>query len=150
MKMEAVAMVRRGWPNEGALDRAETIKAGSTVSLGDWVAKQSDGTVDLSGASASNSVGLVIQGNGDSGSAANSGKAVVLWSGFIVDVSNYDTNPTYAPGAHVTAKNGKLTLATEPSGTGSTYVPGDPVVGTVLDVVSVSATETAHLTVLVK
>lgn len=140
MKMEAVAMVRRGWPNEGALDRAEVIKAGSTVTLGDWVAKQADGTVDLSGATASAAVGLVVQGNGDSGSAANSGKAVVLWSGFIVDISNYDAVPTYAPGSPLTAKSGKLTLAT---GT-------DPVVGTVLDVVAASATQTAHLSVLVK
>lgn len=140
MKMEYTAMIRRGWPNEGALDRAEPIKTGANLVNGDWVAKQADGTVDKSAAAASNNVGLVVSGNGDSASAANSKKAVVLWSGFIVDTSNYAAG-AYAPGSSVTAKNGQLALA---------VVGTDPVVGTVLDVYANSPTETAHLTVLVK
>jgi len=148
--MEAVAMVRRGWPNEGALDRAELIYAGATLVNGDWVEKQSDGTVAKSGAGANGYVGLVMQGNGDSGSAVNSNKAVVLWSGFTVDISNYDAVPTYVPGSPLTAKNGVLTLAAVATGAGSTYVPADPVVGVVLDVVAVGTSDTAHLTVLVK
>lgn len=140
MKMEYSAMIRRGWPNEGALDRAEPIAAGSTLVNGDWVAKQADGTVAKSGAAASNSVGLVVSGNGDAASAANSGKAVVLWSGFIADISNYAAG-AYVPGSTVTAKSGQIAL-----NVGGT----DPVVGHVLDVVAGSGSETAHLTIMVK
>lgn len=140
MKMEYTAMVRRGWPNEGALDRAEPIKVGATLVNGDWVAKQADGTVDKSGAAASGAVGLVMAGNGDAASAANSGKAVVLWSNFIVQVSNFAAG-AYVPGSPVTAKSGQLAL-----GNGTT----DPVVGTVLDVVAAGATDTASLVILVK
>jgi len=140
MKMEYTAMIRRGWPNEGALDRVEPIKAGVTLVNGDWVAKQSDGTVDKVGATATNKAGLVVSGNGDAASAKNTNLAVVLWSGFIVDTQNYAAG-AYVPGSPVTVKNGQLALGVE--GT-------DPIVGSVLDVVATSATETAHLTVLVK
>lgn len=139
MKMEYTAEIIRGWPYDGSLDRNEPIKASVTLTNGDWVAKQSDGTVDKSGASANAFVGLVIQGNGDSGSAVNSNKAVVLWGNFIAKISNYDTGASYAPGSPLTAKSGKLTLAT---GT-------DPIVGHVLDVVANGATATAHLVVKV-
>ena len=140
MKMEYTAMVRRGWPNEGALDRAEPIKAGATLVNGDWVAKQADGTVDKSAAASSNAVGLVVSGNGDAASAKNSNKAVVLWSSFIVSTSNSAAG-AYVPGSPVTVKSGQIALAT----------PGtDPEVGRVLDVVAVGPNETAHLTILVK
>lgn len=140
MKMEYTAMIRRGWPNEGALDRAEVIKAATTLVNGDWVAKEADGTIAKSAAGASNKVGLVVSGNGDAASAANSNKAVVLWSGFIVQTSNYAAG-AYVPGSPVTAKSGQLAL-----GNGTT----DPEVGYVLDVIAASATETASLVVLVK
>lgn len=139
MKMEYTAEIIRGWPYDGSLDRNEPIKSGVTLTNGDWVAKQSNGTVDKSGATASNFVGLVIQGNGDSGSAVNSNKAVVLWGNFIAKISNYDTGASYAPGSPLTAKLGKLTLA----------ISTDPVVGHVLDVVTSSTTNTAHLVVKV-
>jgi hypothetical protein len=142
MKMEYVAMVRRGWPNEGAVEAAEPIKVGASLKNGDWVMKQTDGTVDLTSATAANNVvcGLVIAGNFDAASAANTNLATVLWSNFVVDVSNHDTAPTYAPGNALMSVSGKLTLAT---GT-------NPVVGYVLKVVQSSATDTAHLQVLVK
>jgi hypothetical protein len=142
MKMEYTAMVRRGWPNEGALERAETIKTGVTLVNGDWVTRQADGTIDKASATKANNIlcGLVIAGNGDAASAANTNKATVLWSGFIVDISNYDVAPTYAPGNPVTCQSGKVTLV----------VTTDPVVGYVLDVVAASATETARLSILVK
>lgn len=139
MKMEYTAEIIRGWPYDGSLDRNEPIKAGVTLTNGDWVAKQTDGTVDKSGASATAFVGLVIQGNGDSGSSVNSNKAVTLWGNFIAKISNYDTGASYAPGSPLTAKLGKLTLAT---GT-------DPIVGHVLDVVASGTTATAHLVVKV-
>lgn len=139
MLMERVAEVVRGWPYDGSLDRYEAIKTGSTLVNGDWVQKQSDNTVDKAGATATNAVGLVIVGNGDSGSAAYAGKAVVLWGNFIANVSNYAAG-AYAPGSPVTVKNGVVNL-----GNGTT----DPVVGFVLDVVASSSTQTAHLTIKV-
>jgi hypothetical protein len=154
MKMERVAEIIKGWPYDGSISRAEVVKDGSTLVNGDWVVKQSDGTVDKpSGAVtlASGSVGLVVVGNGDSASAANSGKAEVLWSSFIAKISSAGyTAGSYAPGTSFSVNAGKPVLAVLASGTGSTFAPGDAVVGTVLDVVAVSTTETAHITVLVK
>lgn len=140
MKMEYTAMIRRGWPNEGALDRAEPIKAGATLVNGDWVAKQADGTVDKSAAAASAAVGLVISGNGDAASAKNTNLAVVLWSNFIVQTSNYAAG-AYAPGSMVTVKSGQIALGT---------VGTDPELGRVLDVVAGDANNTASLVILVK
>jgi hypothetical protein len=71
MYMEYAAEILRGWPADGALDRVELVKQGTTLVNGDIVEMQSDGTVALSSATPSNRVGLVIRGNGDSGSAAN-------------------------------------------------------------------------------
>lgn len=140
MKMEYVFEVIRGWPYDGALDRNEVIKTGVTLSKGDWVEKQSDGTIDKTSSTATNVAGVVLQGNGDSGSAVSSGKALVLWSNFIGKVSNYDGTATYAPKSPLTVKSGALTLAGV----------GDPVIGHVLNVVGSSTTETAHLEILVK
>jgi len=158
MLMDNTVMIRRGWPNDGAIERAEPIKAGVTLYNGDWVTKYTDGTVWKVGARSgtpalgSNNVGLVVAGNGDSASCANTNEAVVLWGNFIADISNYDNTQTYAPGNAVTAVNGVLTLATAASGTGSTYAPGDPIVGYVLNVVAASTSgygspTTAHITV---
>lgn len=141
MLMERTAEVIRGWPFDGSLDRYEPIKSGSTLVNGDWVVKQSDGTVDKAPATntsaASVATGMVVVGNGDSGSAAYTGKAVVLWGNFIVRVSNYAAG-AYVPGSPVTAKNGVISLAT----------PGtDQVIGQVLDVVAASSTQTAALVI---
>lgn len=142
MKMEYVVEIVRGWPQDGALDRQEPIKAGVSLKNGDFVAKQSDGTVDLSAAAANKNVGVVIQGNGDSPSAAASGKALVLWSNYIAKVgAGAYAAGAYAPGTIVTAKSGKLALGV--AGT-------DPELGTVLDVITASATEDAALIILVK
>ena len=139
MKMERVAEVVRGWPYDGSLDRYEPIKASVTLINGDWVQKQSDNTVDKAGATATAAAGLVIIGNGDSGSAAYTNKAVILWGNFIASISNYAAG-AYAPGSPLTVKNGVINLAN-----GTT----DPVVGYVLDVVASSTTDTAHLTIKV-
>lgn len=139
MLMERVAEVIRGWPYDGSLDRYEPIKAGVTLVNGDWVTKQTDNTVDKSGATASAAAGLVIAGNGDSGSASTSGKAVVLWGNFIARVSNFATG-SYTPGQELTVKSGKIAPA---------VVGTDPVVGYVLDVVAASSTTTANLVIKV-
>jgi hypothetical protein len=139
MLMERVAEVVRGWPYDGSLDRYEPIKTSSTLVNGDWVQKQSDNTVDKAGSTATAAAGLVIVGNGDSGSAAYAGKAVVLWGNFIANISNYAAG-AYVPGSPLTVKNGVVNLG----------VPGtDPIVGYVLDVVASSSTQTAHLTIKV-
>lgn len=139
MKMEWTAEVLRGWPLGGARERIESVKSGSTLVNGDIVTKQADGTVDKVGATASKRVGLVIRGNGDSTSAAQSGipQAVVLWGNFIAKVSNYAAG-AYTPGSPVTAANGVYALAN-----GTT----DPEVGFVLDVIAASATQTASLVI---
>ena len=62
-----------------------------------------------------------------------SGEAVVLWGNYIVKTQNYAAG-SYVPGSPVTCANGMFALATPASGTGSTYAPGDPIVGHVLRV----------------
>ena len=111
MKQEYVAQITRGWPADGALERAETITASSTVQNGDLVQGQSDGTVALSGVANTRRAGLVIRGNGDSASAKNANKALVLWKGYIVASTNYNTAHTYVPGSPITVSRGQYTLA---------------------------------------
>ncbi|MGN6514652.1 MAG: hypothetical protein ACTHLR_02290 [Rhizomicrobium sp.] len=146
MLMERLAEIVRGWPYDGALDRSEPIKSGSTLQNGDWVIKQADGTVDKVGANLPANIalaGLVVVGNGDSSSASNAGEAVVLWKNFIAKIANYDaTAGAYAPTQPLTVKNGILTKGT----------PGtDPIVAYVLDVVAVATglnPQTAHITIV--
>ena len=136
IKMEYNAQIVRGWPNEGALDRAEVIKTGVSLSNGDWVEKQSDNTVDLVGATKTARGGLVIRGNADSGSGAYTGKATVLWGNFIVQIKNLPNAVTFLPGSGLTVQNGKIQLG---------VVGTDPIIGHVLDVVGASAINDAHI-----
>ena len=138
MKMEYNVQIIRGWPNEGALDRAEPIKASVTLSNGDWVEKQSDNTVDLVGATKTARGGLVIRGNGDSGSGAYTGKATVLWGNFIAQIKNLPNAVTFTPGAALCIQNGKIQLGT---------VGTDPIIGHVLDVIASSSTTDASVIV---
>ena len=139
MLMEWTAEIVRGWPADGARERAETIKAATTLVNGDVVEPQADGTVAKVGATATKKAGLVVRGNGDSDSAKNSNKAVVLWGNYIVKTSNYAAG-AYVPGSPVMAVNGEFALAN-----GTT----DPEIGFVLQVVAASATQTAHLVIAV-
>lgn len=139
MLMDHTVDILRGWPYDGALDLTETIATGSSLSMGDWVEAQANGTVAVTSSTATNNAGLVLQGNADSASSVNSNKAVVLWSNWIGKVSNY-TAGTYAPGDKLTVISGKLAKA------GSS----DPVIGFVKAVVAASATTTAHLVVVIK
>jgi len=72
MLMEYAAEVLRGWPADGARERLEIVKQGVTVKNGDLVFMQADGTVDKVGATKTKRCGLVVRGNFDSASAANS------------------------------------------------------------------------------
>lgn len=108
MLMERNAEVLRGWPQGAALDQVETIAPSTTLSNGDWVVPGSTGVV-LSSAGANDRAGLVVQGNGDSGSAAYANTAVVLWGNFIVKVKNF-TAGSYSAGTPLTVKSGKLAV----------------------------------------
>jgi hypothetical protein len=142
MLMEYNAEILRGWPQEGARESVETIKASATLVNGDLVEMQSDGTVDLVSSTASDRVGLVIRGNGDSTSSVNTNKAVVLWGNYIVKVSSAKfTAASWAVGDKVTGKSGKFT-----KDAGS-----DPIIGFVKKVqAAVTGSETAHLVIVVK
>ena len=118
MYMEYTAEVVRGFPNGGSRERAELIKQGSVLVNGDLVAMQPDGTVDKVGATASNAVGLVVRGNGDSASASNANglfmtpqpaKAItgLTWSGGVVTVTV--TAHGYISGQAVTIAGGTYT-----------------------------------------
>lgn len=137
MKMERVAEVMRGWPGEGALEMSMPIKANVSLVNGDVVEMQSDGTVDKVSSTANERVGLVVKGNGDSASATNANKAVVLWGSYIVRVSN--AAGVIVPGTRVTGKNGVFT-----ADAGS-----DPVCGFCIGVQATSATETAHAVLVI-
>lgn len=139
--MEYNVDILRGWPNDGARERYETIKASVTLSNGDWVAPQADGTVDkvgtLGAGAGTRAAGLVVRGNGDAASSVNSNKCVVLWGNFIARVANY-TAGAYVAGSNVTVDGGKIRLAAST----------DVVAGHVIRIIPVSTTETAHLVVV--
>lgn len=125
MYMEYVAEILRGFPADGSLDRIEIVKQGSVLVNGDVVEMGSDGTVDKVSATASNRVGLVIRGNGDSGSAANAqarfmtpqpAKAITAmsWSGGVLSVTV--AGHGYAKGNTVIIAGGTYT-GTDANGT---------------------------------
>jgi hypothetical protein len=143
MKMEYTAEVLRGWPGEGALERAETIKTGVTLVNGDVVEKQSDGTVDKVSTTERGYLGLVVRGNGDAQSSVNSNKALVLWGNFIVRVKAAQVVGTVVPGTAIagggTAAAGKFKQAT-----------GTDIAGYCLFVQAATATEDAHYVIMVR
>ena len=126
MKMEYNAQILRGWPYEGALDRAEPIKAGVTLVNGDWVQKQADNTIDKVSATKTANAGLVIRGNGDSTSGVVSNQATVIWGNFIARIK---TVTAFTPGQALTVQSGVLVAG---------VVGTDPIVGYVLDVQAAS------------
>jgi hypothetical protein len=143
--MEYDAEVIRGWPNDGSLDRVETCKSTYTApAIGDWVEKQSDGTVDLVGGTKTSKVGMVAGFAASTSDAKD--KVVVLWSNFIVKVKSTKYKAgAYAPGSGVTAGGGGN------SGKLDIDAGSDPVIGFVLNVqAAVAGSEDANIVVLVK
>lgn len=136
MKMEYNVQIVRGWPNEGALDRVEAIATGQSLSNGNWVTKNADNTVSLSGVTKTAAAGLVVRGNADSGSGAYTMKATVLWGNYIAQIKNLPGGVTFVPGSPLTIQNGMIQLGVQ--GT-------DPIVGYVLDVVAAGSFEDAHV-----
>jgi hypothetical protein len=135
MKMEYNAQVLRGWPYEGALDRAEPIKTGLALVNGDWVQKDVDGTVIKVTSTKTANAGLVIRGNIDSLSGLTTGKATVLWGNFIAQIK---TSTSFSPGNALTVQNNALVVGT---------VGTDPIIGYVLDVIASSSTNDASVVV---
>lgn len=146
MLMDYDVEILHGWPDGQAIQSVETIKVGSTLNNGDFVEFQSDGTVDKVGNTKTAFAGVVMRGNGDAKDALNTGKAVVIWTNFIMRVKNtkYKTASTYASGTKITvggsANNGML----------DADAGSDPTFGYVMKVVAATATDDASLIVLVK
>lgn len=121
MLMEYTAEILRGWPADGARERVEIVTQGATLVNGDVVTLQADGTINKVGATKTKRAGLVIRGNGDSGSAANARgrlqtpQAIVsitaAWAGGLLTVTH--TAHGYASGNQVTiaATAGSSTFA---------------------------------------
>lgn len=105
IRMDYPFQVLRGWPG-GVTEQNMTIKAGVTVSGGDFVAIQADGTIDLAKGVGpfGQEVGLVVVGNGDSGAAKDSNQAVVVFGNVIAKTTKYNTSASIAPGAKLTVK----------------------------------------------
>jgi len=135
MKLEYTAQVLRGWPADGARERAELVKQGAVLVNGDVVEVQVDGTVDKVSATTNRRVGLVVRGNGDSASALNStgqymtpqpSKTVTLlaWAGGFL---------TATVTAHGYAIGNLVTITTSGSNTNSVAITGSYVVDSVID-----------------
>ena len=133
MKLEYTAQVLRGWPADGARERAELIKQGSTLVNGDVVEAQADGTVDKVSASVNKRVGLVVRGNGDSSSALNAtgqymtpqpSKSVtaLAWAGGFL---------TATVTAHGYTVGNQVTITTSGSDTNSVVITGSYIVESV-------------------
>lgn len=71
MLMEYAVEILRGWPNDGARERTELVKAGVALVNGDFVEMQADGTVDKVSATKTKRAGIVIRGNVSGTSAYN-------------------------------------------------------------------------------
>jgi hypothetical protein len=141
MKMEYTAEVLRGWPGEGAQERLETVKSGSTLVNGDIVEMQSDGTVDKVSGTENFASGLVIRGNGDSTSVVASGKCLVLWGNYVVRIKSSNVTGAVVVGSSVTGKSGKFAL------------PASGIInqmGFCVKVQAATSTEDAHFVIVVR
>jgi hypothetical protein len=96
--------------------------------------------------------GTITTGTAQRTGVTTSGKAVVLWGNYIARVSNF-TAGSWAPGAPVTAQNGKFAVATGQANADGTYTvtagnTADPEVGYCLTVQGATGTETAHVVIV--
>ncbi len=136
--MEYTAQVLRGWPMDGARDSNELIQQGAFLQNGDVVTVQADGTVNKVGATAVAMAGLVVRGNLDGASNANSvgrfptpqpayATTAFAWASGIVTVTTGVAHG-YAVGNTVTIAgvtpagyNGTYVILSVPSTTTFTY-----------------------------
>lgn len=132
MKMEYQAEILRGWPSDGARERVEVVSQGASLVNGDVVAMQADGTVNKVGSTKTKRAGLVVRGNGDSASGANSyGRyatpqaavsSTAVWAGGVL---------TFTQNAHGYATGNSVTItATAGSSTFANYNGTYPIVVT--------------------
>lgn len=88
--MDYTADFIRGWPNAGALESSTyTIATGVDLEAGDLVVVNASGELVKTSAETS-MAGIVVRGNLDDKSVEASGKAIVLWSGYIVRTTKID------------------------------------------------------------
>lgn len=94
-RMEYTADFLRGWPNEGALESstysvgAAHLVEGAELEAGDMVTLDTDGTL-IKATGEVSLAGIIVRGNGDDKSSVASGKAIVLWGGYIVRTTKVD------------------------------------------------------------
>lgn len=155
-KMDYAAEFLRGWPVDGGLELDYPIASGQTLSAGDLVKTTVSGgvvyvtkvvnadenTVKALGA------GIVVRGNGDDKSCAASNKAIVIWGGYIVRTTKFDTTNITAAGVGVIAGEDAV-------GAGRFVAPaaataGTPVLGTVIEYKAATASEDAQIVVVVR
>ena len=74
----------RGWPNEGALETSVyPIESSTDLEAGDLVVLDSNGEL-VKTSSDNNFAAIVVRGNLDDKSVKESGRAIVLWGGYVV------------------------------------------------------------------
>lgn len=121
----------RGWPNEGAIESSiYPIASGVDLEAGDLVEVSDNGGVTelVLNTTESNAAGIVVRGNLDDKSVAASGKAIVLWGGYIVRTTKIGAG--LSVGDSVSAIAGVFDTAT--SGAAPATLPAP--LGTVLEV----------------
>lgn len=119
--MERVAEILRGWPADGARERVEIVSQGAVLVNGDVVNMQADGTVNKVGSTKTKRAGLVIRGNGDSPSAANSVgtymtpqpavSITATWAGGVLTVTQTAHGYTTGNSVTIAATAGSSTFA---------------------------------------
>lgn len=139
--MDYTADFLRGWPNEGAIESSVyRIATGVDLEAGDLVQVSDNGGVTelVLNTTESNAAGIVVRGNLDDKSVAASGKAIVLWGGYVVRTTKVAAG--LSVGDAVSAIGGVFDAAT------ATTLPAQ--LGTVLEVGTLAdATEYAVIVV---
>jgi hypothetical protein len=127
--MDYTADFLRGWPNEGALESSGyPIATGQSLEAGDLVVLTAGGLTKVVGET--NAAGIVVRGNVDDKSVGASGRAIVLWSGYIVRTTKIDAAVMgLSPMAKVNAVDAVFDVATV------TAAATDSTLGTVLETI---------------
>ncbi len=131
-QMDYTADFIRGWPNDGALESSTyVIASGVDLEAGDLVELDGSGELILNTATETNFAGIVVRGNLDDKSVEASGKAIVLWGGYIVRTTKIAAAVMgFAPMTPVNATSGVFDTATV------TIAATDGVLGYVLETVT--------------
>jgi len=165
MLMSYKVEVLRGWPQDGSLDNYEKIATGETLNNGSLVRPLATGDVSGNGVTGTGVGadlglygGLVVVGNGDSASAAQSGKATVVWGNAIIRVDTSATSDVATAALKAAAVGTRVTVRAASNGAPLQYdVAGavnttsglaDAVVGYVKEVNAAGANSTANIVIV--